>query len=799
MSKRVFLIDAHALCYRAFYAVKALKNSKGMPTNAVFGFCQILRKILSDHKPTHIGVCFDVSKKTFRHEKFPEYKIQRQAMPDDLRPQMGLIRDIVSAYGFLIFEKEGYEADDLMATLSRRFAGGDVDVFIVSDDKDMAQIVDKHIQLYNSRQEEVMGIKEIEEKFGVAPSQMVDYLSLIGDASDNVPGVKGIGQKGACKLISQFQSLEGIYEHLDEVSPVSLREKLLAGKNEAILSKELVTLEQKVPLEIDLDDMAFPEPDRHKLFTIFNELEFRKLAQEYQVCHTNETCHSEGTCHSRESGNPVQKNCVTITVDDKPLLIVYDYKSLLKEGFLSVSDNDQVFDIFIADYLLADSATGQYDMPGLRLSEEGLKELYEIQKQLLKEQQLEFLFYEVEMPLSKILFEMESHGVSLEVSVLERLSKECQAKMSQLEEILFELAGSHFNINSPKQLSEILFSRLKLPVVKKNKTGYSTNEEVLTKLSSKHPLPARILEYRQLAKLKSTYLDALPLLVDKTGRLHATFNQVGAQTGRLSSNDPNLQNIPIRTDLGQLIRRAFVPYQEGHVLLSADYSQIELRILALLAQDEALQKACKGQGDVHRYTASLMFEVPEDMVDEKMRYAAKRINFGIIYGMSAYGLAKDLDVPVSQAQDFIDKYFLRYPKVREFLDGEIQKARDLGYVSTLYGRRRYLPDIHNRNLGLRQFAERQAINAPMQGTAADIIKIAMVKISNALATQKLSSTMTMTVHDELVFDVPQAEIKTMVSLVRKEMEGVMGDSNTIPLTVSIKAGPNWLDMQEVDS
>jgi DNA polymerase-1 len=391
---------------------------------------------------------------------------------------------------------------------------------------------------------------------------------------------------------------------------------------------------------------------------------------------------------------------------------------------------------------------------------------------------------------------MEADGVTIDCDVLKSLSARCQTKMLQLEKSLFKLAGGEFNINSPKQLSEVLFERLKLPVVKKTKTGLSTDEEVLTKLSLQHELPAQILEYRQMAKLKSTYIDALPVLVDaKTNRLHATFNQAGAGTGRLSSNNPNLQNIPIRTDFGQLIRKAFVPYTEGHVLLAADYSQIELRILAILAKDEELQKACRGDGDIHRHTASLMFEVPETQVDEKMRYAAKRINFGIIYGMSAFGLAKDLDVSMGQAQDFIDRYFLRYPKVRQFLDGEIAKAKAQGYVETFFHRRRYLPDINNRNVGLRQFAERQAINAPMQGTAADIIKIAMVKISDQLKARKLKSTMIMTVHDELVFDVPQDEVKTLVPLVRQEMEGVL--SLSVPMKTSIETGPNWLEMEKV--
>ena len=791
MPQRVFLIDAHGLCYRAFYAVKALKNSKGQPTNAIFGFCNILRKILADCKPTHVAVCFDVGKQTHRQKKFADYKIQRQAMPDDLVIQIKTIRDIVSAYGFPIFELEGFEADDVMATLSLRFAKENVDVFIATDDKDMAQLVGDHIKLYSPRQERVIDAKDVVEKFGVSPLQITDYIALAGDPSDNIPGVKGIGEVGARKLLEKFNSLEGIYNHVDGVTPPKLQEKLMASRQEAFLSKELAILDNQVPLDAVLDDLAFPQPNRARLFTLFNELEFRKFAQEYAPL-------------DAVPQEPIEdlKTWAQDNDEGKPVFIVYDLKSLRKAGQVSEGPHPPVipakagiFDVYLADYLLA-GGQGQYHLPTLRATDGGMRELYGIQKRLLKEQNLEFLFYEVEMPLSDVLFEMEANGVRLDVMVLEDLSKECQTKIVQLEESLFKIAGTRFNVNSPKQLSEILFERLKLPAVKKIKTGFSTNEEVLTKLSHQHPLPALILEYRQMAKLKSTYIDALPLLVDpKSQRLHATFNQAGAETGRLSSNNPNLQNIPIRTEFGQRIRRAFVPYEQGHVLLSADYSQIELRILALLAKDEDLKKACRGEGDIHRYTASLIFEVPENKVDEKMRYAAKRINFGIIYGMSAFGLAKDLDVSIAQAQDFIDKYFLRYPKVRSFLDGEIQKARDLGYVTTLFGRRRYLPDIHNRNMGLRQFAERQAINAPMQGTAADIIKIAMVKISRRIAQEKLSSTMIMTVHDELVFDVPQGEVKTMAALVRQEMEGAMDLS--VPMKVSAKVGPNWLEMKSV--
>jgi DNA polymerase-1 len=787
MSQRLFLIDAQGLCYRAFYAVRDLKNSKGVPTNAVFGFCNILRKMMTDCKPTHVAVCFDVGKKTHRHDKYADYKVKRQAMPDDLLIQLKTIHDLVKAFNFPIFGVEGFEADDLMATLASRFAKKNTDVFIATEDKDMSQLVSDHIKIYSPRQEKVLEAKDVVEKFGVEPSQITDYIGIAGDTSDNIPGVKGIGEQGACKLLKEYGSLEGIYKHIDEVKPAGLQQKLKASEKEAFLSKELATVDHHVPLKVVLDDLVFPEPDREKLFKIFTELEFRKLAMEY------------APPEALIEGPAVDlKTWVETTDEGKPLYIAYDLKSLRKNGqIIAAQLKQKIFDVYLADYLLS-GGQGQYHLPTLRASDKGMKELYTIQKRLLKEQGLEFLFYEVEMPLSQVLFDMETHGVKLDVSVLEELSKECQIKLASLEKTLFKLAGVEFNINSPKQLSEILFERLKLPVVKKTKTGFSTDEEVLTKLASQHDLPASILEYRQIAKLKSTYIDSLPLLVDpKSKRLHATFNQAGAETGRLSSNNPNLQNIPIRTDFGQRIRKAFVPYQAGHVLLAADYSQIELRILAHLAADKDLKKAFEGEGDVHRHTASLMFEVPEKKVDEKMRYAAKRINFGIIYGMSAFGLAKDLGVPIGQAQDFIDRYFLRYPKVRHFLDGEIQKARDLGYVTTLFGRRRYLPDINNRNMGLRQFAERQAINAPMQGTAADIIKIAMVKISQLLAQHKFASTMIMTVHDELVFDVPQDEVKKMASLVREEMEGAMDLS--VPMKAQIEVGPNWLEMEKIKS
>ncbi len=780
MSKaRIFLVDGHGLCYRAFYAVRDLANSKGQPTNAVFGFCNILRKLIKDLKPQHLAVCFDTGKKTNRQTKHADYKIQRPSMPDALVDQMAVIRRLVAAYNIPTFELDGYEADDMMAAIAVRFAKKGNEIVIVTDDKDMGQLVSGTINLYSPRQGQMVGAKEVEEKFGVKPTQIVDFLALAGDASDNISGVDGIGEVTARKLLAEYGSLDNMYQHIDAVMPLKVREKLQAGKEAAAISKELATLHADIPVDVSLQDLKMQEPNRNALLDIFNELEFRKFADELIGQPAAAVIEpAEGKVHAQ------------VQVDGKTIDVVYDLKALLKSGRTFSKD---VFDIYLADYLLS-GGQGKYHMPSLRASDEGMGELYRIQKVLLKEQGIDQLFYDIEMPLSDVLYRMEKNGVRLDLMVLEELARECSQKIKETEKTLFEIAGTTFNVNSPKQLSEVLFERLKLPVVKKTKTGFSTDEEVLNRLASKHPLPALILEYRQIAKLKSTYIDALPLMVDaQTQRVHATFNQTGAETGRLSSNNPNLQNIPIRTDLGRRIRKAFVPFTEGHLLLSADYSQIELRILAHMCKDPNLKKAFVEGADIHRYTASLMFDLPEDKVDGKMRYAAKRVNFGIVYGMSAFGLSKDLDVSQRDAHDFIDRYFLRYPNVRGFLDEEIEKARQQGYVTTLFGRRRYLPEIHNKNMALRQFAERQAINAPIQGTAADIIKLAMVNIDKVMTQKKLSSTMIMTVHDELVFDVPKEEIQSMAKLVQEEMEGVIKLS--VPVEASVKTGPNWLDMK----
>ncbi|MBF0489664.1 MAG: DNA polymerase I [Candidatus Omnitrophica bacterium] len=787
-NQKVFLIDAHGVCYRAFYAVKALANSKGQPTNAVFGFCNILRKLMRDFQPVYMAACFDVSRRTLRQEKFAEYKAQRQAMPEDLKAQIPVIRDILRAYQIPIFELEGFEADDVMATLATRFSSKDMDVVIVSDDKDLSQLMGEHIHVFSPRQEKILTQRDVQEKFGIPSSLIVDYIALVGDSSDNIPGVAGVGPVSAVKLLTTYGSLERIYQNIEQIKPAGLQEKLRMGRAQAHLCQDLALVDTQVPLDVKLEDLKLLPPNENRLYEMYTQLEFRKFAQELS---------QPSSLLDLSAVNPIEQTLalgvdhLQVKEDGHIVNVVYDLKSIRKESHEATQK--PVFDVFLAQYLLSGGLNrAEIVRPS---SEKELEQLYKDLKQQIHEQQLDFLFYDVEMPLADVLYEMERNGVQLDINILKEFSIECAAKIVEVQDSLYKIAGVEFNVNSPKQLSEILFERLKLPVVKKTKTGFSTDEEVLHKLVSQHPLPALILEYRQLAKLKSTYIDALPLMVDSQSRVHASFNQTGTETGRLSSNNPNLQNIPIRTELGRKIRKAFVSYGKDHWLLSADYSQIELRLLAHCSRDENLMRAFQSDGDIHRYTASLMFDVSEDQVDDQMRYAAKRINFGIIYGMSAFGLAKDMEISNAQAQEFINKYFLRYPRVREMMDLSMAQAKDYGFVETLFHRRRYLPDINSANIGLRQFAQRQAINAPLQGAAADLIKLAMVKIDKTMKDRKLASTMIMTVHDELVFDVPLNEKEEMIALVQQGMETTMELS--VPLKASLKIGPNWFDMSAI--
>ncbi len=847
---KIFLIDGHALCYRAFYGISGLANSKGQATNAVFGFTNTLLKILKEYAPSHMAVCFDTGKKTRRQEKFQEYKIQRPSMPEDLISQIPIIKEVIRAYHVPIFELDGYEADDLIATIVHKFKGRNFEVVIASDDKDMYQLVGDGVGIYSFRHDKIMGVKESEERFGIKPSLITDYLALCGDASDNIPGVNGIGEVTARSLINEFGALENIYAHLDDIKQVKVREKLDTQKEGAFFSKELAILEGDAPVDVKVDELAVPAPDTKELHRLFTELEFRKLAQELNhdapAAAARKAVEIEDASGVNETVAKIKKAkqfavlcsgsrdtlegvriwfCVSdqVTVagsrdldqfksifeDASIRKITYDSKALCKIlDSSAVSLAGEVFDALLAGYLLV-SGLAAFDISSLSwqyLKESvdeqdraaqvvALEKLADVMAKDLVEKNVEKLYRELEVPLAMVLAEMEKEGVKIDVDALGKLSRECDARIRETVTRLYALAQTEFNVNSPKQLSDVLFVKLKLPVIKKTKTGFSTDEEVLSRLAPKHEIAQVILDYRQISKLKSTYIDVLPRLVDADNRLHATFNQTGAETGRLSSNNPNLQNIPIRTEMGREIRRAFVPFNPGDQLLSADYSQIELRILAHLSQDAALIKAFQEDQDIHAYTAGLIFDVAEDKVDAHMRNAAKRVNFGIIYGISAFGLAKDLGVSNPEAQDFIDRYFMRYPLVKAFMDNEIKKAQDLGYVTTLFNRRRYIPEIKSKNIGLRQFAERQAINTPVQGSAADLMKMAMINIAGLISKNNMCSRMISTVHDELVFNVPINERPAMVPLVRDAMEHVCEFS--VPITASVKIGKNWLQMEKV--
>lgn len=849
---RLFLIDGHALCYRAFFAIRELATSKGQATNAVYGFCNILRKILREHKPDYLAVCFDSKKKTYRQEKYAEYKVQRPSMPDNLVSQIPIIKDIVRAHNLMIFELGGYEADDIIGTFSKKASDKGLEVVIVSDDKDMYQLLDENVTIFNSRKDAVLTYLDVKEKLGFDPERIVDYIGLAGDKSDNLPGVLGVGEVTAKKLLNQFDNIESIFENIEEVNPVKLREKLKANKDSAFFSKELAILETTVPFHFDLEQLKVEQPDNKQLYEMYQDLEFRKWADELsaevktvediKICSLKEKpelnsiideIKAEGKFSFlvSESDDLFESNNIYFSIgrakiyslkmellaelkgvfcDATITKITFDIKSASKVLALYSCELNGCFDIMLAGYLLNPSRTSysisdlsweylKVSVPEQNKIEHETKNIYLLFPFLSRElesKSLLPLFNGIEIPLAIVLSKMERTGVKIDIELLKDLSTSCEQKIDDIKSQLFTMAGEEFNVNSPKQLSVILFEKMKYPVDKKTKTGYSTDESVLNKLAKDNEFPKLILEHRQLAKLKSTYIDAFPVLVDRdSGRIHASFVQNGTETGRLSSRNPNLQNIPIRTELGAQIRKAIISSSEDRILLAADYSQIELRILAHLSGDETLKKAFYADQDIHQYTASLIFDVEESKVTKEMRNSAKRVNFGIVYGMSSFGLSKDLDVSQKEAQMFIDKYFDRYPKVKEFMDNTIKECEANGFVHTMLNRRRYIPEINSKNMSVRQFAQRQAINTPVQGSAADLMKLAMINIQNEIEKRKLGSKMIITVHDELVFDALKKEKDEMLELISSLMETPLKLS--VPVTVTVKVGVNWLEMTEV--
>ncbi len=903
--RRLFLIDGYALVYRAFFALinRPLITSKGENTSAVFGFTRFLMKILEEHDPDYLGVVMDAGTSQ-REELYPEYKATREKMPDELRSSLPRVRQVLEGFRVPVLELEDHEADDVIGTLATRAAEEGLEAVIVSGDKDFYQLIGDGICLLNPGrggpagvEEEWVDARNASERLGVGPEHVVDYLALIGDSSDNVPGAKGIGPKTAVKLIETYGGVDEILTHVAEISGKRARESLEEHREEVLLSRQLVTIMRDLSVELDLDALAVCPPDREALREAFLDLEFHSLVRQftpeeaaaefdtdYRLADTPEAV-VDVVERARAKGrfavdvestalDPLRADLVGISIATEPGRAWYLPFAHSRPGELALGDGVRnlpgldtaamrplrdlledaaagkigqnlkydllvlrragvqlrgiVFDTMIASYLVdpgrrehgLDSLSLEYlkhrtttyaELCGKGKDEVAIAEcevervceyacedadvalrLAAIFEDLLARHALTELFESMEMPLLEVLADMEQEGIRIDTAFFSGMAGKLERDLGYLQDDIWKEAGMEFNINSTPQLREVLFEKLELPVVKRTKTGPSTDVTVLEELAQQgHRIPQLLMEYRQLDKLKGTYVDALPLLVNpETGRIHTSFNQTVAATGRLSSSDPNLQNIPIRSDIGAEIRRGFVP-ADGHRFVSADYSQIELRILAHLSGEPGLVDAFRKGVDIHRQTASIVFDVPIEDVDGRMRGAAKTINFATIYGIGPYMLSKQLGTSVQEAKDFIEQYFTRFPRVRAYLDEQIEAAREKGYVETVSGRRRYIPEIHSRNYNVRQFGERAATNAPVQGSAADVIKLAMIAIARETRESGAGARMLLQVHDELLFEVPEAEVEDAQAMVRRLMEGAF--AMDVPLEVSMGLGANWLE------
>jgi len=914
---RLFLIDAYALIYRAFFAFinRPLTNSRGENTSAPFGFANFLISIRENHRPDYLAVVFDKGMSN-REEMYPEYKATREKMPEELAASLPRIREMVEGFHDSVVEVDGYEADDVIGTLAIQARDAGLEAVIVSGDKDLYQLVGPGIHLLNPGRGGPTGVESewvnesnAGEKFGIPPERIPDYLALIGDSSDNVPGAPGVGPKTAVKLLEEYGELEEILARAHEISGKRARESLTENADLVRLSKKLVTIQTDVPIDLDLEALQVQEPDRERLRKLFIELDFRRLAERFtgpgiesrgreaieptdeipvtyslvesvgevkdlvgliravgKVSVDTETTsqhatraalvgislscepgqayyiplghHRSGELALDDGGGGAPANLPVLSSPSmQPLVEMLEDPTVEKTGQnlkydLTVFERAGVkvqgvaFDTMVASYVL-DPNRRQHGLDALSLTLLGhrmipysevagkgksqvsfaevsldrareyacedadftlrLREYFEPQ---LREQELDGLFGELEMPLVPVLARMEANGILIDVPFFHSMNERLESDLGLLREGIVEMAGEEFNLNSTPQLREILFEKLGLPVLKKTKTGPSTDASVLEELASMgHALPTQLLEYRQLEKLRNTYVDALPRLVNpETGRIHTSFNQTVAATGRLSSSDPNLQNIPIRTELGREIRKGFVA-EEGSVFFGADYSQIELRILAHFSGDEAFVGAFKDGVDVHKQTAAVIFDVPLDVVDSEMRARAKTINFATLYGQGDFSLARQLDVSREEAREFIEEYFRRFSGVRAFLDKQVELARDRGYVETLSRRRRYIPEIHAKNWNVRQFGERVAQNTPIQGTAADLIKVAMIRIQKRLESRFPASKLLLQVHDELLLEVPEDEVEEVGTMVVEEMEGAM--ELNVPLAVDSGVGRSW--------
>lgn len=884
---KCIVIDGNSIASRAFYALPLLSNSGGLHTNAVYGFTTMLLKLLEEHRPTHFLVAFDAGKVTFRHKDYQEYKGGRQKTPPELSEQFPLIKELLEAFGIRQFELAGYEADDIIGTLTRQADADGMDVLVVTGDKDMLQLSSERVTVAITRkgisETEIFDPKHIQETYGLVPMQIIDLKGLMGDSSDNIPGIPGVGEKTALKLLHQYGSVESVLEHADELTG-KMKEKVKAHADDARMSKELATIFREVPMETAWESMAYDSYDKTKLGGMFRKLEFKSLLEKMDFTNAGEDTAEAGAAaaehaltvevlnrstvaafaaarleqvealHVEAAGeNPHFSSVVGISFysaeegfflpfdvlmseeaaavrgwlgdADKPKRLFDQHRAEIALHWQGIPLNGVTFDAMLAAYLLDPTEStltlhalaGKYGVGPIQdddavfgkgakfripetdvLSEHlcrkaaAVKRLSDKLEEQLRTDDMEKLYFELELPLSSVLAEMEKLGIKTNADDLKQLGQEFAVQLDELMERIYGLAGGTFNINSPKQLGEVLFDRLGLPVYKKTKTGYSTDAEVLERLEPHHDIVRHILHYRQLAKLQSTYVEGLLKEIRaETGKIHTYYRQTIAATGRLSSQFPNLQNIPIRMEEGRKIRKVFVPSEPGWHILAADYSQIELRVLAHISQDEKLMEAFHKNMDIHTKTAMDVFGVSESQVDSNMRRQAKAVNFGIVYGISDYGLSQNLDITRAEAGRFIEQYFAVFQGVRQYMDDIVKLARKDGYVTTLLHRRRYLPDITASNYNLRSFAERTAMNTPIQGTAADIIKLAMVQMVARLKEEKLESRMLLQVHDELVFEVPEHEVALMSQLVPQVMEQAL--KLDIPLKAEVSHGINWYE------
>jgi len=866
--KKLILIDGYHNVFRAFYAIRELSNSRGEPTNAVFGFLQILRKILRDEAPDYIGVAWDVSDETTaRRELFAEYKAHRAPMPEELRPQIPRIRQVIEAFRIPRLELERYEADDVMGTLSRKAAAAGLDVVLVTADKDMFQLVGDGVSLYHSGRNKLYDAALVEEDFGVPPAQVADVLALMGDAVDNVPGVPGIGEKGAKNLVREYGSVEALLERAEEVTRKSYREGLTEHRDQAMLSKELVTIHTDLPIDLHLEALETEEPDVEALRTLYSELEFRTLFEELGASGAPqdagpeiEVVTSGDALAAIELAGEVEivllpgeepvavalaagEHAVLVDLRDEALAAAARARlaGLLADPELELVGHDlkeamrlaggarpacRRFDTQLVSYLLRTSSHGHpfeelaferlgvqpkpwkemgFDRgnapePGSQALVAAARERLDLVRRLVPGLRSELeadasaeVYRTIEAPLTPLLVVMEEAGIALDVAYLEAMSGEMGEELAALETEIHALAGEQFNIQSPKQLGVILFEKLGLPVKRRTQKtkSWSTDAATLEGLAADgHELPQRILRYREVSKLKSTYVDALPQMVGADGRVHTRFQQAVAATGRISSNNPNLQNIPIRTEQGQKIRHAFRA-ADGYRLVVADYSQIELRILAHIAGERAMIDAFARGEDIHRTTAAAVLGVDPDLVTGEQRRAAKTINFGLIYGMSAFGLAKNLGITTKEAEQFIAAYFAQYGGVQEYMRSTLEAAERDGKVETLWGRARRLPELSHSNYAVRENAKRMAINARIQGSAADLLKLAMLAVDARLREEAPEARLLLTVHDELVLEAPEKDARRVGELVKEEMEGAA--TLDVPLVVEVGTGPTWGD------